>query len=118
MRNFTWEEVRIILTNMQWMLTSQPGRATFYPDSDTLVYGDGGVGMEVLAEEGFTPATDDGWRRTLQDLADENEGSTLYTMSQRYGDGTLEDLTRPPTRPDPMHRRSAAEDIDGTKGEN
>ena len=57
MRNFTWQEVRIILTNMQWMLTHRPDGATFYPDSDTLVYGDGGVGMEVLAEEGFTPAT-------------------------------------------------------------
>lgn len=81
MRDFTWQEVCVMLTNLQWILRNRPD-ARFFADCDTLVYGDGGVDMTALAREGFTPGTSDGWMGRLRG---DNEPTTT---AQTDSDGT------------------------------
>lgn len=50
-------ETRIALMNYDWMLENRRDVAIAW-DSDTLVYGDGGVHLDELTVVGFTPATE------------------------------------------------------------
>ncbi|WP_170210189.1 hypothetical protein [Saccharopolyspora antimicrobica] len=53
------EKTRIALKNYDWMIRNRgPKDVTLDWDSDTLIYGDGGVDVSELLQQGFTPATD------------------------------------------------------------
>lgn len=52
------EQTRIALKNYIALAESRPDAAIHW-DSDTLVYGDGGVVVEMLIEPGFTDATNE-----------------------------------------------------------
>lgn len=47
------------LANFQWLLRNR-SEVSFDPTSETVMYGGGGVHMDVLMEAGFTPATSAG----------------------------------------------------------
>jgi hypothetical protein len=53
------EETRIALRNYDWLLRNRRD-VDIHWESDTVVYGDGGVTLDSLCEAGFTPATGDG----------------------------------------------------------
>jgi hypothetical protein len=62
------EETRIALRNYDWLIRTQPGTACLDWETDTLVYGEGGVLIETLCEPGFTPATDDPDGRPVREV--------------------------------------------------
>lgn len=49
------EETRIALLNYAWISEHREGSIAW--EVDTLIWGDGGDPVDVLCEEGFTPAT-------------------------------------------------------------
>lgn len=51
----TIEQYRTALTNLQWLLRHRD--AIYWPDVETVGYGDGGIHEMVLVEPGLTPAT-------------------------------------------------------------
>ena len=60
------EETRIAVRNYDWMVRNRGlDDVELAWDSDTLVYGDGGVVIDELCQEGFTPATSGDWRTRL-----------------------------------------------------
>lgn len=50
------KETEIALKNYMWMVENRD--AVLHWDTETLVYGDGGVHVDELIEPGFTPATE------------------------------------------------------------
>jgi hypothetical protein len=50
------EETRTALKNLIWLQQNRQD-VEIHWESDTLVYGDGGVTLDTLTEPGFTPAT-------------------------------------------------------------
>ncbi|WP_035955404.1 hypothetical protein [Parafrankia sp. EUN1f] len=57
-RRVIGDETRVALRNYEWLVRNRPDVELCW-DSDTLMYGDGGVAIESLLEPGFTPATVD-----------------------------------------------------------
>lgn len=55
-QSFTRREFQIALANLEWLIRHH--EASYHPESETVVYGDGGAHEDVLIEEGMTPATD------------------------------------------------------------
>jgi hypothetical protein len=53
---FTRREFQTALANLEWLVRHR--EASYYPDSETVVDGDGGAHEDALIEEGMTPATD------------------------------------------------------------
>ncbi|MFD9734261.1 hypothetical protein [Umezawaea sp. NPDC059074] len=52
------DETRIALQNYDWMIRNRGiDEVELAWDSETLVYGSGGVAIDTLCEPGFTPAT-------------------------------------------------------------
>lgn len=52
------DETRVALKNYDWLVRNRGlDDVELAWDSDTLVYGDGGAGIDTLCESGFTPAT-------------------------------------------------------------
>jgi hypothetical protein len=57
------EETRIALRNYDWLVRNRGLEGVELAwDSGTLVYGDGGADIDALCQEGFSPATSEGWR--------------------------------------------------------
>jgi hypothetical protein len=50
-------ETRTAVRNLLWLMEHRPGDFGIDWPTDTLWYGDGGAHLDVLCEEGFTPAT-------------------------------------------------------------
>ncbi len=54
------EETRTALSNYDWLIRNRGADDVAIDwDTDTLIYGDGGAGLEVLCDPGFTPGTRD-----------------------------------------------------------
>ena len=47
----------VVALNTEWMVRNHGSDCSVCADSLTFQWGDGGSGIETLAEEGFTPAT-------------------------------------------------------------
>jgi hypothetical protein len=58
--NFRPGDLAVALVNFEWLIRNR--EASFHPDSLTVVYGDGGMDVKGLFEEGLTPATRGNWR--------------------------------------------------------
>lgn len=51
------KETRIALMNYDWLMRNRDD-VELCPNSDAVIYGDGGADWNVLCEPGFTPATE------------------------------------------------------------